>query len=625
MRAHPDFKNWPIQRKLLLLILTAIFTTLVLVMAGIAAYEIATYRDHLIMEVTELGGFIAANSAPALAFDDPKTAQDVLNTLKDTPELTIAVLYSNKGQVFSSYFRPGMQPKPPSGPGREGLRTTGRHIELVRPIIQKGLPLGTLYMRADMASVYSRLRSYLGIMFLVALALSGGALLLQISLKRLITEPLLRLSNMARQIAAGDLGVRTPEDGAEIGLLARTLNHMTSELALSYSQLQSNISQLQAANKELEAFSYSISHDLRAPLRHIMGFVELLTKQLGGNQDEKSRHYLDVISDSAGKMGSLIDDLLAFSRTGRVEMSRQTIDSNRLLNEVIRDFSIEAQGRRVEWQIQGLPAVSGDPTLLRQVWANLISNALKFTRVRERAIIQIGSRDEDGRFVFFVKDNGAGFDMRYKDKLFGLFQRLHTADEFEGTGVGLANVRRIIHRHGGGVWADGVPGKGATFYFSLPKEKRAAEMIELGRILLVEDNLYDVELTLEALATYNVANEVIVAGDGAIALDYLYRRGEFANRPEGNPAVILLDLKLPKVDGIEVLRTIKADNKLKLVPVVVLTSSREEQDLINSYKLGVNAYVVKPIDFREFARAVKGLGVFWAIINEPPPGTAKKP
>lgn len=148
--------------------------------------------------------------------------------------------------------------------------------------------------------------------------------------------------------------------------------------------------------------------------------------------------------------------------------------------------------------------------------------------------------------------------------------------------------------------------------------------MELGRILLVEDNHYDIELTLEVLAEYNVANEVVVVEDGAEALDYLFRREKFEKRPEGNPAVILLDLKLPKVDGIEVLRTIKADEKLKIVPVVVLTSSREERDLLDSYRLGVNAYVVKPIDFHEFAGALKGLGVFWAIINEPPPGSAGK-
>lgn len=149
-------------------------------------------------------------------------------------------------------------------------------------------------------------------------------------------------------------------------------------------------------------------------------------------------------------------------------------------------------------------------------------------------------------------------------------------------------------------------------------------MIKLNRILLVEDNPYDVELALEGLAEYSIANEVVVVRDGAEAIDYLYRRGTFKNRPEGNPAVVLLDLKLPKIDGIGVLRTIKTDEKLKIIPVVVLTSSREDKDLVESYRLGVNAYVVKPIDFHEFARAMKGLGVFWAIINEPPPGSVSR-
>ncbi len=225
---------------------------------------------------------------------------------------------------------------------------------------------------------------------------------------------------------------------------------------------------LQTGN--FEAFSYSVSHDLRAPLRHITGFVDLITKGSGEGLDEEGRHYLEVITDSAGKMGNLIDDLLAFSRAGRVEMKRQPVDFNALVSEVVRDFSVEAQGREVEWKIQSLPVVFGDPTLLRQVWANLISNALKFTRPRKHAIIEIGSRDEENRLVFFVKDNGVGFDMRYKNKLFSLFQRLHKSEEFEGTGVGLANVQRIIHRHGGSVWAESVIGEGTTFYFSLIRE-----------------------------------------------------------------------------------------------------------------------------------------------------------
>lgn len=466
-------RNWPIQRKLLLILLATIVVSLLLVLAGIAAYEVTTYSHRLAQEVSEMGSFLTDNSAPTLAFDDAKTAQEILNTLKSSPTISVAALYTTDGRVFASYLRAG-QPSivPPSRPESEGLRVTGRHIELVRSIEEKGFRLGTLYLRADMVGVYSRLRGYAGIVLVVALALWGGALLTRILLRRLISEPLLRLSNMAGRIAGGDLSACVPdESGDELGQLAVALNHMAAELANSYAELQRNIGQLHAANKELEAFSYSVSHDLRAPLRHIIGFIDLLTKRAGACLDEKSKHYLDAISDSAGKMGDLIDDLLAFSRAGRVEMARQAFDFNTVVREVIRDFTMETQGRDVEWKILSFPLVFGDPTLLRQVWANLISNALKFTHTREHAIIEIGSRDEKDGHVFYIKDNGVGFDISYKDKLFGLFQRLHGQDEFEGTGVGLANVQRIIHRHGGSVWAESVLGEGATFYFLLPKTR----------------------------------------------------------------------------------------------------------------------------------------------------------
>lgn len=464
-------RNWPIQRKLLLILMSAIVVTLMLVMAGIVSYEITTYRSRLIKEVNEEGMFLADNIAPALAFDDAKTAQKILNTLRASPAISFAVVYTTDGRVFAFYVRAGHPLIPLPKPGPEGLRTMGRYIELVRSIKEKGFPLGTLYLRADMVGVYARLRSYAGILIVVALALVGGAFFLQILLQRLVSEPLLQLSHMARRIAGGDLKVSVPEySGDEIGQLARALNHMTAELAHSYAELQRTIGRLQAANRELEAFSYSVSHDLRAPLRHITGFVDLFTKRAGQGLDEQGRHYLEVITDSAGKMGNLIDDLLAFSRAGRIEMKSQPIDFNAVVSEVIRDFSMEAQGRDVEWRIQSLPAVMGDAALLRQVWVNLISNALKFTRQRKRAIIEIGSRDEESKQIYFVKDNGVGFDMKYKGKLFGLFQRLHRPEEFEGTGVGLANVQRIIHRHGGSVWAESVIGEGATFYFSLHHE-----------------------------------------------------------------------------------------------------------------------------------------------------------
>jgi PAS domain S-box-containing protein len=228
--------------------------------------------------------------------------------------------------------------------------------------------------------------------------------------------------------------------------------------------------QLEAANKELEAFSYSISHDLRAPLRHINGFIELLGDQDTISLNEKSGHYLQVIAESARKMGVLIDDLLSFSRMGRAEMMQTSVSMVKLLAEAQNELQGDLAGKNVAWDIGSLPEVYGDPAMLRQVLINLISNAVKYSRGREPITIAIGcSRSEStDETIFRVSDNGAGFNMKYVDKLFGLFQRLHSSEEFEGTGVGLANVRRIIQRHGGRTWAEGVVNGGATFYFSLP-------------------------------------------------------------------------------------------------------------------------------------------------------------
>ncbi len=234
-------------------------------------------------------------------------------------------------------------------------------------------------------------------------------------------------------------------------------------------RVRERTAELEAANKELEAFAYSVSHDLRAPLRHIDGFLELLQKKAGSVLDDQSRHYMDTISESAQKMGLLINDLLAFSRMGRHAMKFQPVALGPLVRDVIRELEPDAAGREIEWCIGDFPAVRGDAAMLRMVLVNLISNAVKFTRPRQPAQIEIGSQPgPDSETVVFVRDNGVGFDMTYGDKLFGVFRRLHHADEFEGTGIGLAIVRRIINRHGGRTWAEGKVDHGATFYFSLP-------------------------------------------------------------------------------------------------------------------------------------------------------------
>lgn len=234
-------------------------------------------------------------------------------------------------------------------------------------------------------------------------------------------------------------------------------------------RVEERTSELEAANKELEAFSYSVSHDLRAPLRHMEGFIEILKATKSGQLDQESLGYLDVISQAATQMRRLIDDLLAFSRTARAELRKTRVRLNDLVRSVVQDVQRDAGDRKLAWRILHLPVVDADPALLRQVLFNLLCNAVKYTRPRPLARITIGSQTAPGEHVIFVRDNGVGFDMRYADKLFGVFQRLHRASEFEGTGIGLANVRRIVHRHGGRTWAEGHVDQGAAFYFSLPK------------------------------------------------------------------------------------------------------------------------------------------------------------
>ena len=231
---------------------------------------------------------------------------------------------------------------------------------------------------------------------------------------------------------------------------------------------------LQAVNRELETFAYSVSHDLRAPLRHITGFAELLQKHSESVLDDKGRHQITKILDAANRMDNLVDDLLDFSRIGRAETQKATINLEQVVKSVVAEIAPDTRGRNIAWRIGTLPLGYGDPSLLRLVFSNLISNAVKFTQTRGQAQIEIGLLDDTPEeVVVFVRDDGVGFDMKYKEKLFGVFQRLHSHEAFKGTGIGLATVQRIVHRHGGRVWAQGSVNNGATFYVALPKPGKA--------------------------------------------------------------------------------------------------------------------------------------------------------
>jgi PAS domain S-box-containing protein len=225
--------------------------------------------------------------------------------------------------------------------------------------------------------------------------------------------------------------------------------------------------QLEASNKELEAFTYSVSHDLRAPLRHISGFSNLLTEEYGSNLPLDAQHHLQRIQEGTRRMGQLVDDLLNLGRIGRHEVRLQVTGLNSIVNETLVELKAECEGRQLEWKIGTLPFVECDPALMKQVFHNLLSNAVKFTRPRSPAVIDVGQKDQDGHAVVFVRDNGVGFNMKYADKLFGVFQRLHRSEDFEGTGVGLATVQRILQKHGGRIWVEAELDKGATFYFTL--------------------------------------------------------------------------------------------------------------------------------------------------------------
>jgi PAS domain S-box-containing protein len=246
------------------------------------------------------------------------------------------------------------------------------------------------------------------------------------------------------------------------------------EISSLNEELGRRTAELESINKELEAFAYSISHDLRAPLRHMAGYTELLRKNAASILSEKSQRYVTIIMESAQRMGNLIDDLLAFSRIGRTETHNALVSLDQLVQEALTEVQPETEGRKIVWSIGALPVWYGDRSMLRLALVNLISNAVKFTRTRAQAEIEIGCTDQKQNQVgVFVRDNGVGFDMRYVNKLFGVFQRLHPHEAFEGTGIGLATVQRIVHRHGGRVWAEGLVDHGATFYFSLSKSQES--------------------------------------------------------------------------------------------------------------------------------------------------------
>ena len=337
------------------------------------------------------------------------------------------------------------------------LRREGFELSMVFPLHAGGLCVGAMLVLGlpDEGHIGSVLGLLVNLSTVVALVLRNATLFEeQEQLVQVRTADLLEKNEKL----AVELGERERAE-AEVQRLNQELERRVAD----------RTAQLEAANKELEAFVYSVSHDLRAPLRHMDGFLDLLSRQAGPVLDERGRHFLENAHEAAAHMGTLIDDLLSFARMGRQPMAKTEVDLAALAREVAAELEPEARGRVVRWRFGALPIVTGDRAMLRTVLANLLENALKFTRPRPEAEIDLaGARGPKGEWVVSVRDNGVGFEMAYVNRLFEVFHRLHRAEEFEGVGVGLANVRRVIARHGGRTWAEGKVDGGATFHFSLP-------------------------------------------------------------------------------------------------------------------------------------------------------------
>lgn len=494
MLAFPDYS---IGKKLRWMSMLASGAALLVSSLAFLAYEWITFRDAIVRRLATQAQIVGSNSVSALLFKDQRAAEETLAALKVEPGIVAAGIYTRDGRLFASYWRDTKSqmfraPEFPAG-GANAHRFEQQQLLLFRQIAFDGEPIGTVYIRSDLQEMAARLKRYGGIVVFVMLVSFLVALVISARFQRAISGPLLHLADTARIVSREkNYSVRATTAGGrdEVGLLVETFNEMLSQIQERDAALQQardelerrvaeRTAELAASNKELEAFTYSVSHDLRAPLRHIDGFSQLLLEQHSAELPEEGQRFVSRIRDGTRQMGQLVDDLLNLARVGRKELSRQVTGLNSLVEQVVAEMKRESASRSIEWKVQPLPFVECDPALMKQVFANLLSNAVKYTRPRERAVIEVGARNQNGQPVIFVRDNGVGFSMKYADKLFGVFQRLHRPEDFEGTGVGLATVQRIIHKHGGRVWAEAELNRGATFYFALgpaPAASRADEV-----------------------------------------------------------------------------------------------------------------------------------------------------
>jgi signal transduction histidine kinase len=488
-------RDWPIKRKLMAILLLISGLVLLLTSAAFVSYQVVTFRQAMRTNLATRSRILAANSTAALAFANEADATEILGALKFDPHMVAAALYDQDGRVLATYPAAASADLIPVAPQPDGYRFEGGRLVAFTPVAQGGNErLGTLYIASDTKAVTDALWLS-GVIAIAGLAIALLATYaLAAAMQGWISGPILALAETATVVSTRqDYAVRAPKLGEdELGTLTDAFNQMlghiedqdrelrryateleqrvaerTRELEERHEALRRQAAELLAANQELDAFAYSVSHDLRAPLRSIDGFSQVLLEDFADKLGEAGRDSLRRVRAASQRMAALIDDLLKLARVTRVEMRTTTVDVSGIARDIVAELQGSDPARQVEFVITAGLEARADAPLLRVVIENLLRNSWKYTAKQPQARIEFGTTEANGGRAFVVRDNGAGFDMKYMDKLFGVFQRLHSTAEFEGTGVGLATVRRIITRHGGQIWAEAAVDQGATFYFTL--------------------------------------------------------------------------------------------------------------------------------------------------------------
>lgn len=488
---NASLKNIPVKQQLILMICLISFISLLMASASFVMYDRFTYKQQLVHNATILARIIASHSATAVAYNDVYQARLNLESLGIDATLVSACIMTDTGQLVAMYSRHIYQPLEDAGKPIDGVTCLADQafiagfsegfLDLVQPILwEETQKIGQLHLRISLSELDRRFTAFSVVMLLIVLIVSMVAIALSSKIQAFISEPLLRLAQTANTINRfKDYSLRARTDREdELGQLVQSFNSMLDTIELQNrallhanehleDEVEARTAELRATNRELEAFTYSVSHDLRSPLRSVDGFSAALLEDCGNQLDDVGRDYIARIRAASQRMGNLIDSLLHLSRVSRQDMTFSEVDLAQLAREIVDNLRSAHPGRHVDFVCPESIKARGDRELLRIVLDNLLGNAWKYTGKVEHAVVELNAYDRDGEMVYCVRDNGAGFDMKYVDKLFGPFQRLHRDQEFEGLGIGLATVARIIHRHGGEIWAEGQLGDGAAFYFTL--------------------------------------------------------------------------------------------------------------------------------------------------------------